>query len=49
VSLINQWEDKVPPAPTIITIYEIGKENSTHFISTEFGDGNTLRSKMVES
>jgi serine/threonine protein kinase/Tol biopolymer transport system component len=32
--------------PNIITIYEIGKENSAHFISTEFISGETLRRRM---
>src|SRR6266850_6874663 len=29
--------------PNILTIYEIGQANSTHFIATEFIDGETLR------
>jgi serine/threonine protein kinase len=29
--------------PNIVTIYEIGHSNSTHFIATEFVDGKTLR------
>ena len=29
--------------PNIVTIYEIGKSNTTHFIATEFVDGKTLR------
>src|SRR5258707_6423667 len=29
--------------PSIITIYEIGAEGDTHFIATEFIEGDTLR------
>jgi serine/threonine-protein kinase len=31
--------------PNIITIYEIGAEGDTHFIATEFIEGETVRSK----
>jgi len=34
--------------PNIITIYEIGAENSLNFIATEFIEGQTLRRKMRE-
>ena len=34
--------------PNIVTIYEIGKSQATHFIATEFVDGKTLRQLMEE-
>jgi serine/threonine protein kinase/Tol biopolymer transport system component len=34
--------------PNIITIYEIGEEDSAHFISTEFINGDTLRRLMKQ-
>ena len=34
--------------PNIVTIYEIGKSASVHFIATEFVDGKTLRQLMTE-
>ncbi|HZI87527.1 MAG TPA: protein kinase [Pyrinomonadaceae bacterium] len=33
--------------PNIVTIYEIGQENSTQFIVTEFVEGQTLRQRMA--
>jgi serine/threonine-protein kinase len=33
--------------PNIITIYEIGDTDGTHFIATEFIDGQTLRQRMM--
>jgi serine/threonine protein kinase/Tfp pilus assembly protein PilF len=32
--------------PNILTIYEIGTEGVTHFIATEFIDGQTLRARL---
>ncbi len=32
--------------PNIITIYEIGESNNTHFISTEYIEGETLREQL---
>ena len=34
--------------PNIITIYEVGQVKDTHFISTEFIDGQTLRQRLRE-
>jgi serine/threonine-protein kinase len=34
--------------PNIVTIYEIGQSNSTHFIATEFVDGKTVRQLINE-
>lgn len=34
--------------PNILTIYEVGSENDRHFIATEFIDGVTLRSKILD-
>ena len=34
--------------PNIVTIYEIGKSNKTHFIATELVDGKTLRQLIKE-
>jgi len=33
--------------PNIITIYEIGQAQGTHYIATEFIDGQTLRQRMT--
>jgi eukaryotic-like serine/threonine-protein kinase len=35
--------------PNILTIYEIGSENSTHFMTTEYVEGETLRQRMVSA
>src|SRR5688572_7580988 len=32
--------------PNIITIYEIGETNNTHFIATEYIEGDTLRERL---
>ncbi len=45
-----QQEDRAVSAlnhPNIITIYEIGKHDSTYFIATEFIEGITLRQKLA--
>lgn len=35
--------------PTILTIFDIGKEDSTHFIATEYIEGPTLRAILTRS
>jgi serine/threonine protein kinase/Tol biopolymer transport system component len=35
--------------PNIVTIYEIGRDNSSQFIVTEFVEGQTLRQRMAET
>jgi serine/threonine protein kinase/Tfp pilus assembly protein PilF len=34
--------------PNILTIYEIGHDDATHFIATEYIAGKTLRDRMIE-
>src|SRR3989475_1077664 len=33
--------------PNILTVYEIGKDHSTHYIATELIEGETLRQRLV--
>lgn len=35
--------------PNIITIYEIGEDGDTHFITTEYVEGETLRERLNAS
>jgi eukaryotic-like serine/threonine-protein kinase len=35
--------------PNIITIYEVGESDATHFIATEFIEGETLRQRMARA
>ncbi|MGH9821919.1 MAG: protein kinase domain-containing protein, partial [Blastocatellia bacterium] len=35
--------------PHIVTIYDIGEEGSTHFIATEYVEGETLRERLSRS
>ena len=35
--------------PNILTIFDIGEHDKTHFIATEFVEGQTLRQKMLDS
>ncbi len=35
--------------PNILTIFDIGEHENTHFIATEFVEGETLRQKMQDS
>src|SRR5687768_1109478 len=35
--------------PNILTIYEIGETESTHFIATEYIEGDTLRDRLKSS
>ena len=35
--------------PNIITIYEIGETNGTHFIATEYIEGETLQTRLKEA
>src|SRR5215211_2682911 len=35
--------------PNIITIYEVGLDKGTHFIATEFIEGETLRQRLADA
>src|SRR5918996_6054491 len=51
---LNRFEQEACAAsalnhPNILTIHEVGEDNGTHFIATEFIDGKTLRRHMSKS
>src|SRR5918995_3070686 len=48
---LNRFEQEACAAsalnhPNILTIHEVGEDNGSHFIATEYIDGKTLRRKM---
>ena len=50
-ALLNRFVQEAKAAsalnhPNILTVYEIGEHDGTHYISTEFIDGKTLRERM---
>jgi serine/threonine protein kinase len=50
-SLLNRFIQEAKAAsalnhPNILTVYEIGEHDGSHYISTEFIDGKTLRERM---
>jgi eukaryotic-like serine/threonine-protein kinase len=51
---LNRFEQEASAAsalnhPNILTIHEVGRDNSRHFIATEYIDGQTLRRQITES
>src|SRR5688500_2789472 len=49
---LNRFEQEACSAsalnhPNILTIHEVGEDNGSHFIATEYIDGKTLRSHMA--
>ncbi len=51
---LNRFEQEACAAsalnhPNILTIHEVGEDNGSHFIATEYIDGNTLRRHMAGS
>lgn len=52
-ALLNRFKQEAKAAsalnhPNILTVYEIGEHDGSHYISTEFIDGKTLRERMKE-
>src|SRR3954464_6366107 len=50
-ALLNRFIQEAKAAsalnhPNILTVYEVGEHGGTHYISTEFIDGETLRERM---
>jgi serine/threonine protein kinase/TolB-like protein/Tfp pilus assembly protein PilF len=51
LDLLRRFEREAETAsalnhPNILTVYEFGKENGLHFITTEYVEGETLREKL---
>src|SRR6266498_1816615 len=51
---LNRFEQEACAAsalnhPNILTIHEVGDDGGTHFIATEYIDGQTLRRRMAAS
>ena len=51
--LLNRFVQEAKAAsalnhPNLITVYEIGEHEGSHYISTEYIDGKTLRERMKE-
>src|SRR6476659_8539393 len=51
--LLNRFVQEAKAAsalnhPNLITVYEIGEHDGSHYISTEFIEGKTLRERMKE-
>src|ERR1043165_6036198 len=50
-ALLNRFIQEAKAAsalnhPNILTVYEIGENEGTHYIATEYIDGTTLRERM---
>ncbi len=52
-ALLNRFKQEAKAAsalnhPNILTVYEIGEHDGSHYIATEFIDGKTLRERMKD-
>src|SRR3954451_20111730 len=52
-ALLNRFIQEAKAAsalnhPNILTVYEIGEDGGTHYISTEYIEGKTLRERMKQ-